>query len=425
MQKRDARQAFLTTLSDAELETLLRHWPFWARPDQLPPDGDWTSWLMLGGRGAGKTRAGAEWVRAQVEEPSGKACRRIALIGETYGAARAVMVEGASGLLAISPPDFRPVFFASRNLLLWPNGAEARLFSSERPDALRGPQFDAAWCDELAKWRHDDMTWDMLQFGLRLGARPRQVVTTTPRPTRLVKRLVADPKCAVTRASTAANRANLAPSFFADIIGRYEGTRLGRQELEAQIIEDMPGALWTRALLDNRRIRNAPTLTRRIVALDPPASSGPKADACGIIVLGTGEDGCAYVLDDRSVQGLSPRNWARRVIAAYEDYKADLLVAEVNQGGELVRELVLREAPHIVFQPVRAVHGKLIRAEPVAALYERGQVYHAGAFEALEDEMCAYVGAGRSPDRLDALVWGLTWLMLRRTRAAKPVIRRL
>jgi len=368
--------------------------------------------MMLGGRGAGKTRAGAEWVRARVEAPQeAQKARRIALIGETYGSARAVMVEGPSGILAVSPPDWRPQFMPSRNLLVWPNGAEATLFSAERPDALRGPQFDAAWCDELAKWRHDEETWDMLQFGLRLGQQPQQVVTTTPRPTKLIKRLLGDSACVVTRAATIDNQANLAPGFVDKIVGRYRGTRLGRQELEGDMIEEMSGALWSRALLDRQRSSAPEKLVTTIVALDPPASIGPKADICGIVVLGLGADGFAYVLDDRSVQGLTPNQWAERVRAAYRDHQAEALIGEVNQGGELVREIVMREAPDIVFEPVRAIVGKLLRAEPVAALYERGRVFHVGVFEPLEDEMCSYAGHGKSPDRLDALVWGVSWII--------------
>ncbi len=393
---------------------------------------------MLGGRGAGKTRAGAEWIRSLVEtENPQKACRHIALIGENYGAARAVMVEGPSGLLAVSRPDFRPRFLPSRQLLVWPNGAEARLFSAERPEALRGPQFDAAWCDELAKWRYDDKTWDMLQFGLRLGAQPRQVVTTTPRPTRLIKALLADPKCVVTRSTTQDNQANLAPGFFDDIVAKYRDTRLGRQELEAQLLEDNRGALWSRALIDRQRCHQAPAMDTVVVALDPPAGSGPKADACGIIVIGlvnnnkTASDGKlasdakAYVLADRTVQGLGPTGWAQIVVACYREFRADYLVAEVNQGGELVREIVLRQDRSINYRPVRAVKGKLMRAEPVAALYERGLVFHLGRLDSLEDELCAYTGAGQSPDRMDALVWGISWLMLRKQQETAPTIRRI
>jgi phage terminase large subunit-like protein len=381
---------------------------------------------MLGGRGAGKTRAGAEWVRTQVETPVAKGgARHIALIGETYGAVRQVMIEGPSGILAISPPDFRPSFLPSRNLLVWPNGAKAQVFSAERPDTLRGPQFDAAWCDELAKWRNDDATWDMLQFGLRLGQHPRQVITTTPRPTALIKRLLADRNCFVSRAATEDNRENLAPGFMEKVVARYQGTQLGRQELLGEMVDEETDALWSTALMARQRCKTLPVLERVLVALDPPASSGPKADACGIVVLALGVDNLAYILDDCTVQGLGPTGWAKRVVAAYRDYHASCLVGEVNQGGELVREIVLREAPDIVFRPVRAKVGKMLRAEPVAALYERGLVFHHGEFEKLEEEMCSYVGHGQSPDRLDALVWGLTWLMLKPNKPSAPKMRRL
>jgi len=419
------QQTFLNSLSKSELDALAWHWPFWAREDQLAPNGDWTSWLLLGGRGAGKTRAGAEWVRYRANLTSGpEASRQIALVGETLGAVRQVMVEGPSGILAVSPASERPRFYASRNLLVWPNGARAYMFSAERPQSLRGPQFDAAWCDELAKWRHDQATWDMLQFGLRLGTKPQQVVTTTPRPTPLLKALLKDDQCLVTKSSTSANRANLAPSFMRDILKRYEGTRLGRQELEAELLDDGQAGLWNVALLDRQRCQAAPTLEHVIVAVDPPVGSGPRADGCGVIILGKGKDGSAYVIGDYSSQGLSPRAWARKVAQAYDEFNADLLVAEVNQGGELIRELVLSEAPHITFRAVRARRGKLVRAEPIVALYERGFVFHVGNFEKLEEEMCRYDGHGASPDRMDALVWGVTEMLLRRP-TTRPGIRSL
>jgi predicted phage terminase large subunit-like protein len=417
------QQTFLNSLNSYELDALIWYWPFWAREDQLAPLGDWTSWLLLGGRGAGKTRAGAEWVRYRANLTSGpEASRQIALVGETLGAVRQVMVEGPSGILAVSPTSERPRFYASRNLLVWPNGARAYMFSAERPQSLRGPQFDAAWCDELAKWRHDQTTWDMLQFGLRLGSKPQQVLTTTPRPTALLKALLKDDQCLVTRSSTSANKANLAPSFLRDILKRYEGTRLGRQELEAELLDDRQAGLWNVDLLDRQRCQSAPTLEHVIVAVDPPVGSGPRADGCGVIILGRGKDGLAYIIGDQSSQGLSPRAWARKVAQAYDEYNADLLVAEVNQGGELIRELVLREAPDIRFRAVRARRGKLVRAEPIVALYERGFVFHVGNFEKLEEEMCRYDGHGASPDRMDALVWGLTEMLLRRP-TAQPGVR--
>ena len=426
-------EAFLAGLSATELTRLHYDFELWARDDQLPPasaqgGGAWTVWLMLGGRGAGKTRAGAEWVRSLVE---GYSCDglapppRIALVGESLGDARAVMVEGVSGLLAVHPPDARPLFEPSRRRLSWANGAVAQLFSAEDPESLRGPQFDLAWCDELGKWRRPEATWDMLQFGLRLGTAPRQLVTTTPRPTPLIKALMADPSTALTRVSTSANAANLAPSFLEAIVGRYRGTRLGRQELDAELLEDRPDALWPRGLIEQCRVRFAPELARIVVAVDPPVGSSPRADACGIIVAGLGTDGRAYVLEDVSVQGARPLGWAGQVVAAYRRFAADRIVVEVNQGGDLVETVIRQIDASVPVKPVRATRGKWLRAEPVAALYEQGRVAHVGAFPELEDEMSDFgpegLAAGASPDRVDALVWALTELLLK--RAPEPRIR--
>ncbi|HEX7774923.1 MAG TPA: terminase family protein, partial [Parvibaculum sp.] len=404
-----ARTEFLASLTPPETRWLLEHWPFWARADQLAPGGNWTTWLVLGGRGAGKTRAGAEWIRGEVEAAR---AGRIALIGETFADVREVMIDGPSGLTALGGRA-RPRYEASRKRLLWPNGAVALAFSASEPDSLRGPQFDAAWADEVAKWRYAEAAWDMLQFGLRLGERPRQVVTTTPRPAPILKRLLADEACAVTRASTYANRANLAASFFRTVIARYEGTRLGRQELEAELIEDNPDALWARATIDAGRTRAAPDLARIVVAIDPPATSGPNADECGIVVAGVDADGRGFVLDDRSMGGLTPLAWANRAAKAFRDHEADRIVAEVNQGGEMVAAIMRQVMPQAPLKLVRATRGKGARAEPVAALYERGLVAHVGSLARLEDQMCDFVpGMGKSPDRVDALVWALTDLML-------------
>ncbi len=412
--------AFLASLSEVEVAWLLDDWRFWARPDQIAPEGEWTTWLVLGGRGAGKTRAGAEWVRGLVAR--GEA-GRIALIGETLGDVREVMIDGPSGLCAIG--GVRPRYEASRKRLLWPNGAVAQAFSASEPESLRGPQFDAAWADEVGKWRYAEAAWDMLQFGLRLGERPRQVVTTTPRPAPILKRLLADETCAVTRASTYANRANLADAFFRSVIARYEGTRLGRQELDAELIEDNPDALWSREMIDKTRVRKPPELVRIVVAVDPPATSGPQADECGIVVAGVAADGHAYVLDDRSMGGLTPLTWASRAAKAFRDHEADRIVAESNQGGEMVSTIMRQVMPTAPLRLVRATRGKRVRAEPVAALYERGFVSHVGALARLEDQMCDFVpGVGKSPDRLDALVWALTDLMLD-AEAGAPKVRRL
>ncbi|TBW40995.1 ATP-binding protein [Siculibacillus lacustris] len=407
-------------LTAAERERLRDDWSIWARPDQLPPDGDWTTWLLLGGRGAGKTRAGAEWVKAMAlgrppfaDRPAG----RIALVGETHADVRDVMIEGVSGLLRIHRRAERPQWKSSLRRLEWPNGAVAQAFSSEDPEALRGPQFEIAWADEIAKWRHAEEVWDMLQFGLRLGDRPRQVATTTPRPVALVKRLVGDPACAVSRASTRANAWNLAPRFLDAVVGRYQGTRLGRQELDGELIEDRDDALWRRDEIERGRLDVAPPMTRIVVAVDPPATSGASADACGIVAAGLGEDGVAHVLADASARGLRPSEWAARALALHETLDADALVVEVNQGGEMV-EAVLREIePGVAIEAVRATRGKWLRAEPIAALYAQGRVRHVGPFPELEDELCDFgpqgLSSGRSPDRLDALVWALTALMLK------------
>ena len=373
---------------------------------------------MLGGRGAGKTRLGAEWVRAAAYGTGPYATRphrRIALIGESEHDVREVMIEGVSGLLRVSPRGERPVWTSSRRLLEWPNGAVAQAFSAEDPESLRGPQFDAAWCDELAKWRHAQDTFDMLQFGLRLGRRPRQLITTTPRPIPLLKRLIADPRTAVTRASTHANAAHLAPSFLEEVIGRYAGTRLGRQEIDGEIIEDRPDALWSRAMIEACRVAAAPPLARIVVGIDPPASSREGADACGIVAAGRSEEGAIYVLEDATAAGLAPAGWAAKAIALYRRLAADTLVAEVNQGGDMVRAVIREVDASVPLKTVHATRGKWLRAEPVAAMYAQGRVKHVDPpLAELEDEMCDFgpsgLSSGRSPDRLDALVWAITEL---------------
>jgi len=401
-------------LTPGEAEAFKCYWEIWKDDMQTPPPGDWTTWLMLGGRGAGKTRAGAEWVRGLVggERPVSP----IALVGETMAEARAIMVEGVSGILSVHPHASRPRFDAGRSILVWPNGAEAWLMPANDPERFRGPQFAAAWCDELAKWPRAEAAWDMLQFGLRLGERPRQMVTTTPKPTRLLKRLMADPATVITRMTTKANKKNLAPAFLEAIVARYNQTALGRQELDGELVEDLPGALWSRGQIEAGRMAVAPALSRIIVAVDPPVTGGKNSDACGIVVAGRWSDS-AVVLADRTVQGVSPVGWARVAIAAFHEFAADTIVAEVNQGGDLVKTVLAQVDASV---PVRAVHanrGKWVRAEPVAALYAQGRVKHAGMFAELEDELCAFgpdgLADGRSPDRLDALVWAVGELLLR------------
>jgi len=405
---------FLTSLTERYLDRWRKLWGAFSLEHQSEPllaqDGrPWTTWLILGGRGAGKTRAGAEWVRAQASDPHA----RIALIGETHRDVRAVMVEGVSGLLAVHEDCERPDWSTSRGLLTWPNGAIGQTFSAEEPDSLRGPQFSAAWCDELAKWRHAEATFDMLQFGLRLGTRPRQVITTTPRPIPFLKRLIADPATALTHAPSAANAKNLAPAFLETIVKRYQGTQLGRQELEGEIIEERTGALWKRATLEACRVAAAPACGRIVVAVDPPGSAEKDSSACGLVAAGRHGE-LVYVLADETAAGLSPAGWANKAIALWRRLQADCLVVEANQGHDMVRAVIRSEDANVPVVPVHATRGKYPRAEPVAMLYEQGRVKHVGVFRDLEDEMCDFgpdgLSSGRSPDRLDALVWAVSAL---------------
>ncbi len=431
----DRQALFAAAMPDeATARTLAFDWQIWARDDQLPPlhaapDQPWRTWLLLGGRGSGKTRAGAEWVRAVALGlwPGEPAAARIALVGPTQQHVRAVMVEGVSGLLAVHPPGQRPVLEISKGQLVWPNGSIAQFFSAEDPEGLRGPQFDAAWCDELGRWKRGHRAWDMLQFGLRLGALPRQAVTTTPRAGVLLKRIMADPATAVTRARTVDNAANLAPRFIQEVTRMYAGTALGRQELDGEVITERPDSLWQRKWVAEARIQIAPELRRIVVAVDPPVTATENADTCGIVVAGLGPDGRAYVLADRSLQGRDPATWARAVIAAYRDFAADRIVAEANQGGDLVVNVIRQVDANAPVKKVHASRGKFARAEPISALYAENRVVHVGEFPALENQMCDFgpegLSEGRSPDRVDALVWALTELMLTTTR--DPVIRRL
>ncbi|MEM7732058.1 MAG: terminase family protein [Pseudomonadota bacterium] len=422
----DRIERFLDSLAEdeGELLSLPYLFEFWALEHQLPPEGDWHCWMVMGGRGAGKTRAGSEWVRAQVEgalplDPG--VARRVALIGETVEQVRDVMIFGESGILACSPPDRRPEWLASKKRLLWHNGATAQIYSAQEPEALRGPQFDCAWVDELAKFKKAQDTWDMLQFALRLGEHPQICVTTTPRNTALIKQLLARESTVVTHAPTEANKANLAQSFLEEVRVRYAGTRLGRQELDGILVDHAEGALWTGEILEAARVDDVPDLDRIVVALDPPVTGKSTSDECGIIVAGAQTKGPvqnwrAYVLADCSVHAARPAGWAAKAIAAMEQYGADRLVAEVNQGGDMVTEVMRQIDPMVPVKAVHATRGKAARAEPVAALYEQGRVFHARHLETLEDQMCAMTARGYeasgSPDRLDAMVWALTELMI-------------
>lgn len=424
----EERTAHLENLPIEVRARLKYSWDFWARPNQVEPEvgnggGPWSTWLILAGRGFGKTRTGAETVAkwATGSTPLGKGqCSRIALVAETGADARDVMILGESGLCNVGHPDFRPTYHPSKRQVEWPNGAQAWLYNAVEPDQLRGPQHDAAWCDEMAKWRYMQDTWDQLQFGLRLGDHPKTIVTTTPRPLPLIRKLIKDPNVAVTRGATWDNAANMPMSFIREIEDKFSGTRLGRQELEGEILDDIPGALWNREMIDNFREREAPEdLQRVIVSVDPAASNNEGSDENGIVVVGLArdKDGYArgYVLEDASLKG-SPEQWASTAVKMYRKWSADKIVAEKNQGGDMVLS-VLRAADRSV--PVTLVHasrGKHTRAEPISALYEQGRVHHCGRFDKLEDQMCLFSidnlrsPAMGSPDRVDALVWGLTEL---------------
>lgn len=395
------------SLSPEACAAIYFDWSRWARAAQLPPQGDWTTWLLMGGRGAGKTRAGAEWIRGLAQDGVGP----IALVGETITEAIAVMVKGQSGIMAVTPPDERPRL--SGATLTWPNGVEAMILGAADPERFRGPQFAAAWCDETAKWPHAEEAWDMLQFGLRLGDQPRQLVTTTPRPTKLMKRLLSDTGTVVTRMTTAENKKHLASNFLTAVVARYRDTVLGRQELDGELIEDLPGALWTR---DMFRHAEPGEYGRIVVAVDPPTTSGAGADGCGIVVAARAATG-AIVLADLTLKPAAPLQWATRAVRAFADFGADAIVAEVNQGGEMVKAVIAQVDPDVPVRMVHATRGKWLRAEPVAALYAQGRVAHATGLAALEDEMCQFgvdgLSGGHSPDRLDAAVWAVTELMLR------------
>jgi len=432
------QEQFLNELGEGALCALPFLFEFWAMEHQLPPEGDWRTWVIMGGRGAGKTRAGAEWVRSMVEGATpfdaGRAAR-VALVGETIEQVREVMIFGDSGILACSPPDRRPAWQAGRKRLIWPNGAVASVHTAFDPEGLRGPQFDAAWVDEMAKWKKAEATWDMLQFALRLGERPQVCVTTTPRNVGVLKRLLELPSTVVTHAPTEANAANLAGSFLEEVRARYAGTRLGRQELDGVLLSDAEGALWTSGMLEACHKTGSMEFDRIVVGVDPAVSSGKGSDECGIVVVGAQMQGppqewTAHVIHDGSVQGARPSEWAAAAVGMVEAFQADRLVAEVNQGGQMVGEVVRQVDPMVPYKAVHASRGKVARAEPIASLYEQGRVSHAPNLTALEDQMVqmtrrGYVGDG-SPDRVDALVWALHELMIEPAREyRRPGVRTL
>lgn len=403
------RQEVLATLTTEQLALLRYNWQFRARPSQRTPPGDWRTWLVLAGRGFGKTEVGAQWIRERVDGGA----RHIALVAETQKDLEEVMIPR---ILTVTPPNGAPDVRYKPVRLRWPNGAVAFGYNGTEPDQLRGPEFDTAWVDEFAKYAKARDTWDMLQFTMRKGE-PRVLVTTTPRPIPIIKEIIADSTTITTRGSTMDNADNLAPSFMKKIVDKYAGTRLGRQELDGEIVDDFPGALWTRAMLDANRVDEPPEMARVVVAIDPSGTDGEdeEGDEIGIVVAGRGIDGRGYVLADRTCR-LSPDGWARIAVTAYHEFAADRIVAERNFGGAMVQAVIRQADRSVPYKEVTASRGKAVRAEPVSALFEQGRVSMVGGLPALEDQMCMMTAAGYmgdgSPDRLDAMVWALTEVML-------------
>ncbi len=409
---------FLDGLNENDLHDVIYKWSGWmARPAQELPEGVWSYWLILAGRGFGKTRTGAETVREWV-----KTNQYVNLIGATSDDARDIMVEGESGILSICPPDERPYYKKHEAKLEWPNGATSLIFTADKPDRLRGKQHCKLWADELAAWRYMD-AWDQAKFGLRLGKNPQAIITTTPRPLKILKEIINDKRSVVTRGSTYDNKSNLASTFFDSIITRYEGTRIGRQELNAELLDDIPGALWTRKSIDNhRKSPNAlPDMERVVVAVDPSVTNNEGSDETGIICAGKGTDGHAYVWNDSSGR-MSPNDWGKTSVSLYHSESADVIVAESNNGGDMVEDTIRSVDANVNVKQVKASRGKVTRAEPIAALYEQGRVHHVGSLDTLEDQMVSFTSdfdrkaQGYSPDRVDALVWAITELFPAMTR---------
>jgi predicted phage terminase large subunit-like protein len=419
----------LKQLGPAQAEELRYNWEFWARPEQLEPTGDWNAWLALAGRGWGKTRAGAEWVRHRIK----KGDKIVHCVAPTKGDVRRVMVEGDSGLLNVcwkGDKTYRgkhigfPVWSPTNNTLTWENGSKAVFFSAEDPERLRGPQAYSAWTDELCAWRNAQETWDMMMFGLRLGRKPQVFITTTPKTTKLLRNIISDPKTHISKGSTFDNAANLADTFLDAVKKTYEGTRLGRQELYAEILDEASGALWNRELLFKCEVDRdeVPPLSRIVVSVDPAVTNKTDSDMTGIVVAGIDQDGTAYVLEDHTDR-YSPKEWAAKAIELYHEHMADRIVAERNQGGDMVRHTLQTEDENVPIKLVHASRGKMARAEPVSALYEQGKVKHVKGLNDLEDQMVQWepLGSIGSPDRLDAMVWALTDLSL--NGYAKPQLK--
>jgi phage terminase large subunit-like protein len=363
-------------------------------------------WLILAGRGFGKTRTGAQWIISRARQ----GYRHIGLIGQTAADVRDVMVKGRAGVLTSAPPWFRPKYYPSNRLLVFPNGAECHTYSGDEPDQLRGPEHDTVWADEPAKWKYARDAWDNMEMGLRVGMNPRCCATTTPRPIPIIRELLAEEKegsVTVTRGSTFENAANLAPSAIARLKRKYEGTRLGRQELYAEVLDENPAALWKRRQIEELRVLEAPEMQRIVVAIDPSVSDGEEAAECGIVGAGLGRDNHGYTLEDKSMRG-SPLEWARAAVTLFKKLKADRIIAEANQGGKMVETTLRTVSLNVPVTLVHASRGKATRAEPVSALYEQGRCHHVGTFPELEDQMVEWVPGEMSPDRLDALVWAYT-----------------
>lgn len=402
------RMKFLNSLTEEEAEDILYDWEVWARPKQLPPPGEWLTWMILTGRGWGKTRTGSEWVTGKAK----KGAKHIALIGQTKADVRDTMIElGPASIMKISHPKFYPKYESSKRRIIWPNGCIGTIYSGDEPDQVRGPSHDIAWIDELAKFQYPQDIWDNLMFGLREGEDMQILITTTPRPIPIIKNLVKDSNTKVIHGNTYENKENLPKKYFDYVIAPYVGTRLGQQEIEGKILEDNPNALWNRKIIEDNRVNKYPELIRVVIGVDPEASDTEQSAETGIIAVGLGKDGHGYVLGDNTIKG-SPDKWGNEAVTAYHKYQGDRIIGEVNNGGDMVGYVIHTIDKNVPFKAVHASKGKYTRAEPVTALYEQGRIHHVGNFIELEDQMCEWIPGEKSPDRMDGLVWAITELML-------------